>query len=401
MAVDAEAARTIGMRVWQIRDSRGKSLRAVAELAGMNHTTLWRIENGERALSSRAEVSALAEALQIAPSELTSLPIPAPGDGLTDSTIEAVRRALMAVNHRHFHGKVLPVGTLRERVGNMLVAVSIGDQETAGSLLPGLVSDLHASIVVGRDTAELLELAVLLHTQGTIAWLRTAGASVDLREQVSTLARRLAEERDDSTALGLAVAGSVRVMMSSGAFDLALAELNSVSVPTDSPESMQLAGMLALYRAEVAAADSRSGDVEPGLEYAGELAERTGERNAYMLGFGPTNTEIARVSIALDLHDYDTAVGTAERIHPEQHANQSRRAAYWAYYGRALARLKPRRDDAIKALRQAELIVPHRVLRDPFVREMIAELLPRTRRNSPAGQELRGMADRAGILPPL
>jgi len=67
--VDVGDARTIGRRLYQIRSSRGKSLRVVAGLAGMSTTQLWRIEHGERALDSLSEIVALAEALQIAPSE--------------------------------------------------------------------------------------------------------------------------------------------------------------------------------------------------------------------------------------------------------------------------------------------------------------------------------------------
>ncbi|MGH3440113.1 MAG: helix-turn-helix domain-containing protein [Pseudonocardiaceae bacterium] len=394
--MDAEEARTIGRRVRQIRYAREKSLRVVAGLAGMSTNMLWRIEHGQRALDSRSEIVALANALEVAPSDLISLPIPAPGNGGTDAAVETLRLALMAVNHDHPGGEVLPVETLRRRVGALVGVGSDGDQGAAGHQLPIVIRDLHTTLAAGRDVAELLDLTALLHTQATIGWLRTAGASVDLREQAAVLARRAAEERDDPTARGLAAAGAARVMLSTGAFDLAQAELDSVSVPTSSRESMQLAGMLALYQAEVAAADSRSGDVGPPLDYAAELAERTGEGNAYWLGFGPTNTGFCRASVALDLQDYDLAVAAAEDVDPEQHSNRSRRAAYWVYYGRALARLPRRHDDAVRALRQAELIVPHRVQRDPFVRDVLAELLPRSRRDA-VGRELRGMVYRAGL----
>ncbi|MGH3845309.1 MAG: hypothetical protein ACRDS0_28350 [Pseudonocardiaceae bacterium] len=50
----------------------------------------------------------------------------------------------------------------------------------------------------------------------------------------------------------------------------------------------------------------------------------------------------------------------------------------------------------MRALRQAELIVPHRVQRDPFARDVLAELLARSRRDA-VGRELRGMAYRAGL----
>jgi transcriptional regulator with XRE-family HTH domain len=64
--VDVEEARTIGARLRQIRNSRKKSLRVVAGLAGMSKSHLDRIERGERALDSISEIMALADALQIA-----------------------------------------------------------------------------------------------------------------------------------------------------------------------------------------------------------------------------------------------------------------------------------------------------------------------------------------------
>ena len=50
--------------------------------------------------------------------------------------------------------------------------------------------------------------------------------------------------------------------------------------------------------------------------------------------------------------------------------------------GRALARIRGRQDDAVRALRQAELISAPRVQRHPFVREVLAEMLVRSRRDA-------------------
>jgi hypothetical protein len=179
---------------------------------------------------------ALANALQISPSELARLPVPAPGNAHTDSAIEAIRLALMAVNHRDPGGDVLPMDALREQVGALVGAGSVGDQELTGRELPILIRDLHTTVAAGRDVVELLDLAVLLHIQAAIAWLRIAGALPDLREQASVLACRAAEERDTPTARGLTAAGAVRVMLSTEAFDLAQAEFDSVTVPTNTPE---------------------------------------------------------------------------------------------------------------------------------------------------------------------
>lgn len=127
---------TIGLAIWGVRDDRGKSLRVVAGLAGMSKDTLQRIETGKRS-PTLAEIVALANALDIAPSELMKLPVPAPANGETDSAIEAVRLALMAVNHRQPGGQVAAVDILRARVMAMLDARCRLDRNAAaGAVLP-------------------------------------------------------------------------------------------------------------------------------------------------------------------------------------------------------------------------------------------------------------------------
>ncbi|MBV9139691.1 MAG: helix-turn-helix transcriptional regulator [Pseudonocardiales bacterium] len=174
--MDREDAQTIGLAIWRVRDDRGKSLRVVAELAGMSKDTLQRIETGERS-PTLAEIVALADALQIAPSELTKLPVPAPANGPTDSAIKRVRSAMRAVSHGRPGGQVLPVEVLRARVmATVDMHYRCGREREVGAALPDLIADLHTSIAAGRDVAELLELAVLLHVEVTTGWLRVAGA---------------------------------------------------------------------------------------------------------------------------------------------------------------------------------------------------------------------------------
>jgi hypothetical protein len=103
------------------------------------------------------------------------------------------------------------------------------------------------------------------------------------------------------------------------------------------------------------------------------------------------------VRALLETGDHESAVRFAEGLRPETHLLRTRQAAYWVTYGRALARLRGRHEDAAKAFRRAELISPHHVLRDPITRDVIAGLLARLRRDSPIGRELRGMAYRAGL----
>lgn len=395
MDVDDDSL-TIGRRLRQIRNARGKSLRVIAGLAGISSSHLHRIETGERSLDSRAQTVALANALQIAPSDLTRLPVPAPGNGNGDVAVGAVRRALTAVSRNRPGGQVVPVKVLQIRAREVLTWARQCRQADVGAALPALIRDLHTSIEAGRDVAELLDLAVTLHTQGSHAWLRVMGAGLDLRLLAALVARRAAEHRDDPTMMGLAVWGDGLLMLAAGDFDLARDELDSVTVPTSNPESMQLAGMLALCQSLVAAADNRPADVDAALDHASELAARTGDGNAYWLGFGPTNVALWRMAAVLEAGDYERAVTLAESIDPQVHPNKSRQAAYWIDYGRSLARLRGRHEDAVMALRRAEEVSPLHTLRNPFVRDVLAELVARARRDA-VGRELRGMAYRAGL----
>jgi hypothetical protein len=215
-----------------------------------------------------------------------------------------------------------------------------------GAALAGLIRDLHTSIAAGRDVAGLLDLAVLLHVGATTGSLRVAGASLDLRAQAAQLAHQAAQHRDSPAALGLATWGGLHVMLSAGEFDLAQAELDSVTVPTNSPESMQVAGMLALCRSFLAAASGRPGDVGGPLDHAAELAEHTGQGNAYWMGFGPQETGQWRARTALETGDYERAAAIAEGLHPASHPLRGRQAMYWVNYGQALARLRGRGDGA-------------------------------------------------------
>ncbi|MGH3870433.1 MAG: helix-turn-helix domain-containing protein [Pseudonocardiaceae bacterium] len=395
--MDLDDSRTIGQRLRRIRKARGKSLVVVAGLAGMSKSQLDRIERGEVALDRISQVVALANALQIAPGDLLRLPVPAPANGHTDSATDEVRLALIAVSRHRPGGQVVPVGVLRARVNAVQTALHDCRQAELASMLPGLIRDMHTSLAAGREVAELLDLAVLLHAQGVSHWLRIAGASVDLRRDNDvTLAYQLAERRDTPTALGLVASRANKVLLDSGAFDLAMAELAAVEVPTTTPDALQLAGALALSQARTAATAGEWADAEAALEHAAELAARTGEGTAYGLGFGPTNVVLWRMEALLEAGDHELVTALAHELNPDVHPYLSRQSSYWRDYGRALARVKGRHHDAVIALRRAERIHPHRVQRDPFAREVLAELLTRAPRGT-LGRELRGMAYRAGL----
>ncbi|MGH3841482.1 MAG: helix-turn-helix domain-containing protein [Pseudonocardiaceae bacterium] len=398
--MDVGDARTIGARLRQIRNSRRKSLRVVAGLAGISKSRLSEIERGETALDSISEIAALATVLGIAPSELMRLPVPAPANGHTDSTIEAVRLTLDAIEVGHPEGLVLPVAVLRDRVTQIHQHTRACQFVEVASALPALIRDVHATLSTGSDHVELLGLAVHLHVHVTRMWLGQAGAPADLRRRVVFLARRLADEHGAATTVGVAAFGVADVLAGGGAFHLALTQLDDITLPATTADTVGLISALTVTRALLAVVAGRPGDAGAPMDAAADLADRfgeVGEADPLGFGFGPTNIGFRRVRLALEAHEPDRAVSIAEGLHPEQSPFPASRVYHWVGYGRALARLRRRQEDAVWVLRRAEAIHPHRVQRDPMVRETLAGLLIRTRRDSPAGQELRRMAYRAGL----
>ncbi|MGH4025164.1 MAG: helix-turn-helix domain-containing protein [Pseudonocardiaceae bacterium] len=397
--MDGDEARTIGWRLQRIRDARGKPLRVIAGLAGMSASHLHRIEHGQRPVTL-SEIRALANALEIAPSELTALPVPAPANGHTDSTIEAIRLALDAIDDGQPGGVVVPVGALADQVAQIHLQRRACRFAEVAADLPGLIRNLHTTLATGTEHDELLELAVYLHVHVTRHWLLSAAAPTDLLRRVVFLAQWLARERGDDTTLALAGFGVADELMVRGAFELGRAKLDSIPLPPASPETFGLLAHLLETQAIAAVLDGRPADALAPMETAGELAERfgtTGEIDSCGFVYTPTTTGQMRMFLALEAGDPDQAASLARDVAPERHRFPVNRAYFWIHYGRALAQLRWRRDDAIAALRTAEDVFPTAVRRHPLVRDVVGTLLPGARQDA-MGMELRGLAYRAGLL---
>ncbi|GAA3464401.1 helix-turn-helix domain-containing protein [Saccharothrix longispora] len=390
----SEAYDEIGRRLRQIRHAQRKSLAVIAGRAGISVSYLSRLESGARALDRRSLVVALADALEVAPSEITTL---APADHLEeDQSLGPVRLALLSVTMDEPDGEVVPVDLLTERAALALEAQRQCDYVSVGSKLPMLIRDLHTTLKTGRHDKKVLQLLTLTHVQGTQAWLGDIGANMDLAWQAAMLAKQAAERADDPLTHAVSAFGTAFGLMGAGAFDLASKALAVPNLGTASVEAAQATGMLTLASSLVAAARKDHSERMAAIEHAADLAKYTGEGNALWFGFGPSNVGVWRMSIALEAGDYAEAARIATIVDPNALPSPTRKSAYWREYGRALARLPRRQDDAVMALRRAERISPARIHRHPFMRSVLAELLTKAKRDA-VSRELRGMAYRAGL----
>ena len=386
-----EDAQAVGARLRAIREARGKSLEVVAGLAGMSGACLSRLETGKRALDRRSQIVALANALQVSPSDLFDLgESPLPAEPATESSVGAIRDAMQAVDVGDPGGTVQPAEQLAVRAETALVAAQQMRLAEVGAMLPALIRDLHSSIDAGRDVADLLRWAAVLYPQAVQSYLFGVSAPPDLCWLAARAGREVAQRLDEPVALGVAAFGVSNNLLARGSFDLA-----GLALPTRDTGDEQLDGMLCLTRCLVAASDSRPGDVAAPLEQAAELAGRTGDGNAHFMSFGPSNVALWRSSVALESGEYERAAELSDQVDLTA-LPPKRRVNYHVNRARSLSQIRDRRGDAVLALRSAEQINPDSVRRSPGTRRLLGELVTRTR-DEALGRELRGMAYRAGL----
>lgn len=386
----------VGHRLREIRKARGKSLAVIAGLAGISPSYLSRLESGERALDRRSLIVALANALEVAPSEITGAGIGTLGAPEEDRHLNAVRLALLSASVGEPRGQIQSVAALAVRVTEVLTAQQNCEYGFVGERLPALIRDLHTTLESGRDQRELLRLTVLAMMQGAQAWIGDIGASPDLGWQAAVLAQRAAERLDEPLFSAVSAFGTAFGVLGAGGFDLAAQTLHAADPGTATSNQMHLSGMLALATSLVSAARGDNAARQAALDHAADLAERTGEGNALWFGFGPSNVGVWRMSVALEADEPVEAARIAETVDPDALPSPTRRAAYWRDYGRALAHVPKQRDAAVMMLRRAEQISPARIHRHSYMRSILSELLVKAKRDA-VGRELRGMAYRAGL----
>ena len=216
--------------------------------------------------------------------------------------------------------------------------------------------------------------------------LLAAGAPADLLRRTVFLARRLAQERDEPTTLGVAAFGVADVLARGGAFELAAVELDGVTVPAITADTVGLVAALTATRALLCVVADRPADAGAAMDDAADMASRWGERfgeaDPLGFGFGPTNVGFRQVRLALEAGEPDRAVSIGDGLQPAQNPFPASRVFYYVGYGRALARLRGRYDDAVIAFLRAEKIHPQYLYRDPLAREVLARLVTRSKRDA-------------------
>jgi imidazolonepropionase-like amidohydrolase len=103
-----------------------------------------------------------------------------------------------------------------------------------------------------------------------------------------------------------------------------------------------------------------------------------------------------RVALEVDAQNPAAALAAGEGLMRHGVDQRERMSYFWVDIGRAYAQLDRHRE-AVDAFRRAERAAPLRVRLSPVVRDSVRELMERGPRRM-AGVELRGLAERCGVL---
>ncbi|MFD7861421.1 helix-turn-helix domain-containing protein [Streptomyces sp. NPDC059783] len=411
--MNEEQARRIGERLRSARRQRGMSLRNLAGLAGVSVGYLSMVENGQRLLDRSSLITSFAEALQIAPSELTGQPF-APVDPHTSAAHEAIpvlRLTLMGLTMATSPDRrppQVPATVLAERVTKANRLYHAAEYGSLAVGLPTLLADLHAAAEAADGAARraLLKLLADAYHPACTMLLKNLGYT-DLAFIAVTRAAEAIAELDDPVYSALSGFFHTHVLMAAGSPTQALVQATAAASTLEahltSPDAHALLGELHLISATSLTQDrqrpgnTRTEDVRGHLAEATKLAARTGETRAWHLNFGPTNVGIHKVSLNTDLGLHAVAVTAGGGVRPETLADApGRQAAFHADLGRSLAHLRGREAQAVAALLTAEEIAPQRIHANAPVRNTVEYLADR-QLSAHAARDLRGLAHRIGL----
>ncbi|MGH3834241.1 MAG: helix-turn-helix domain-containing protein [Pseudonocardiaceae bacterium] len=394
-----------GRRLRELRCWRGLTLREAAGLAGLSFSFWGQVERGEKAVTSRRTLEAMAGALRVHPSELTGQPwTPRNAAGAeAHAGLEGIQIAL----ERYTLG-VDPEVSVRDWPQiqadiDRLVRLHhhVVDYAATGELASTLIGELQAAYL--RLPQRRREVLLGLIDAHRVA-MRTAKDLGDrgLPMVAVQAVQQCAEALDDPAWLGCAAVTrgyATGELDRTGQYRRSVTAAETLTGQLDASDALQTCGMLHLMAATAAGARGDHDTSATHLDEASALAARmdTEVGTWARLFFGPTAVGIFRTSLALELGEHGQALQAAKTVHPEL-LPKRQQAFFWIEVGRALVAGKKTRHKGVHVLLHAEQLAPQRIRYDPIVRETVAGLLRQARREA-GGRELRGLAWRMGIAP--
>jgi transcriptional regulator with XRE-family HTH domain len=382
----------IGRRIAARRKIRGLTGRQVADRAHVSYSLLSKVEAGG-VPASPALIAAVARALGVSVAVLNGQPY-------RDETRQAARiHAVIPNIRRELASYRLPpvdLDDIRPRpIAQLAVTVaSISrDRHAArldrmGTTLPGLLAELRAAIHLSRDSAEREKLhGLLAEAYAAAGQLVYKLGYPDLSAITTDRYEWAAERSGDRLAQRVGDwyrAGELIVTGDWMAAEQVLRSARADLEPdvADDPVTLAVYGNLHLKSALAAA---RAGNVAATWDHhaaAVDAATRIGaDRDDYRLAFGPTNTAIWGVGLAVELNDGPTAITRSRSVHIGRGTPPERTSHHYIDLARGWLCNGDRGQRALACLNTARRLAPQQTRNHPMVRETL-HALARTERRS-------------------
>ena len=399
----------IGRRVRLIRRARGMSQVTLAGLVGRSEAWIQQVEAGKLPLDRVSVILRLAEALNVAPAVLLGQPfILRNGNAREVPGVPAIRAAVLHYDIPGFRqetARLRPLGDLARDVARAHELRQAARYFDLAIRLPQLLAETRVAVREHQGEQRDRALGLLARTYQAAMLLLYRLGETDLAFAAAARSRDAAEQAGDPLLVGVSAWYLSIVLLGSGrreearAVPLAAADQLSRALDRAAPKQVAVYGALMLKAAGVSSRMEDRLAVRDYLREAGRAAEILGrDRNDYAVPFGPSDCAIHRVACAVELGDAGQALHAAEELDPAglPAAWVERRAHHDRDVARALV-MRGRGEQAVAQLLKVERYAPEELRYNPLARELVLFLLERERHVT---SELRGLATRAGILPP-
>ena len=398
---------SIGERVAAYRRRRGLSQAALAGLIGRSESWLSQVERGVRSVDRMSVLLDMAKVLHVDVDSLTGRPWQyAPNGGTTPADLDDVRRYFARYDHL--------LGVSEEPVDDataLRAAAADAHKRYQAAEYEGLIPEipdllLHADLLHRGGTSTRRREMLLSYVSSYVvaAKILTKMGAADLAQLAADRCATAALEADSLEAQGLAAyqvtCALLRADRPEDAENLAIKMATRITqeARADSPSLVSVAGSLWLISSVIAGRRTDRAEAYRRLSLAEELAGMLGhDANFAWTAFGPTNVAIHRVSVAAELGDAADALRAAAAVNIDllPQGLSSRRAQ--VHLDLAWAQAQRKRDsEATLHLLEAERVAPGAVRYNVVVREMVREMLSRSKRAQTTA--LHNLAVRSGVL---
>lgn len=392
----------IGARIAAERRLRGLTQRQLADRVHVSHSLVTKVERGDRP-ATPALVAAVARILRVEQGRLTGQPY-FTGDRADDAVhdlIPDLRREITSYGLPPDDNEPRPdLSTLGARVAHASGFVHDVDYIRLGETLPALLADLRAAAFTADGATRERVMLWMAETYDNAKRVAYDLGYPDLGAHAVALKEQAAAESGDPLAVAVAAAVRGWTLIGTGAFDAASRVLAAALVdlePLTRNPTAPTWSVWGFLNLQAALAAARAADSSTAWDYFAEAERATAavgvDRDDFRLAFGPTNTAIWGVALAVELQDGAAAVARAARVRIPADLPKARASHHfldlsrgYLYYGD--------RQSALGALVTARRHAPQQVRYNPMARETVYALAQAERRSS---ESLRSLATWMGI----